>query len=65
MTTLLFSDDSALSVRENMIRGVGRPKLIPGSVWCDDDRLNTHWEYPGVFLEEAVALWPSRADRPL
>ena len=64
MTTLLFSDDSALSVRENMIRGVGRPKLIPGSVWYDDDRLNTHRGCLGVFFDEAVALWPSRADRP-
>ena len=49
MTTMLFFDDNSLGVRENVIRGVGRPELIPESVWHDDDRLNTHWGYPGVF----------------
>ena len=31
MTTLLFFDDNALGVRENVIRGVGKPELIPES----------------------------------
>ena len=57
MTTLLFFDDNALSVRGNVMRGVGRPDLIPESVWYDDDRLNTHWGYPGVFFDETDAVW--------
>ena len=57
MTTLLFFDDNALGVRENVIRGVGRPELVPGSVWYDDDRLNTHWGYPGVFFDETDGVW--------
>ena len=57
MTALLFFDDNALSIRENVIRGVGMPTLIPESVWYDDDRLNTHWGYPGVFFDAADAVW--------
>jgi hypothetical protein len=57
MATLLFFDDNALGVRDNVIHGVGQPELIPESVWYDDDRLNTHWGYPGVFFDEADGLW--------
>ena len=57
MTTLLFFDDNALGARDNVIRGVGRPELIPESVWYDEDRLNTHWGYPGVFFDEGAGLW--------
>ena len=57
MTTLLFFDDNALGVRENVIRVVGKPELIPESVWRGDNRLNPHWGYPGVFFDEKDGLW--------
>ena len=38
MTTLLFFDDQALAVRDHVIRGVGRPTVVPESVWHDDER---------------------------
>ena len=40
MTTLLFFDDNALGVSDNVIRGVGRPQLSPEDEWC------------GIFLDE-------------
>ena len=57
MSTLLFFDDNVLAVRENVIRGVGSPELIPESVWRDDERLSTAWGYPGVFFDEDDGLW--------
>jgi hypothetical protein len=57
MTTLLFFDDNALGVRDNVARGIGSPELIPESIWRDDDSLNTHWGYPGVFYDEQDGLW--------
>ena len=57
LTTLLFFDDNALGVRDNVIRGVGRPELVPESVWYDEGRLNTAWGYPGVFFDENAGLW--------
>ena len=57
MTTLLFFDDNALGVRDNVVRGVGKPEWIAESIWHDDDRLNTHWGYPGVFFDEIDGLW--------
>jgi len=56
-TTLLFFDDHALAVRDNVIRGVGRPTLIPESVWRDDERLNTAWGYPSVFFHKPDGVW--------
>jgi hypothetical protein len=55
--TLLFFDDHYLSSRDNVIRGVGRPALVPESVWRDDERLNLGWGYPSVFLDEKAGLW--------
>lgn len=52
MTTLLFFDDNLLAVRHNVRRGVGRPKLIPESVFHGDKRINLAWAYPGIFYDD-------------
>ncbi|MFZ4696146.1 MAG: hypothetical protein ACOYMV_13570, partial [Verrucomicrobiia bacterium] len=57
MPTLLFFDDRALAIRENAVRRVGRPALIPESIWHDDPSLSPTWGYPGVFFHEADGLW--------
>jgi len=57
MSTLLFFDDHFLSVRENVIRRIGRPELIPESVWHDHPRLNPAWGYPSVFFHEPDGVW--------
>lgn len=56
-TTLLFFDDHHLAARDNVIRGVGRPELIPESVWRDEPRLNPAWGYPSVWFDEKKGLW--------
>lgn len=57
MTTLLFFDDNLLAVRENVNRGIGRPSLIPESVWQGDLRINPTWGYPGVYYHEEDGVW--------
>jgi hypothetical protein len=56
-STLLFFDDHHLSVRDNVIRGVGRPTLIPESVWHDEPRLNTAWGYPSIHFDADKGVW--------
>lgn len=56
-TTLLFFDDHHLAARENVIRGIGRPVLIPESVWHDEPRLNPGWGYPSVWFDAEKGLW--------
>lgn len=58
MTTLLFFDDNSLAMRDNVVRKVGKPEVIPESIWRDDDRLNLHWAYPGVCFDQEQRLWP-------
>lgn len=48
MATILFFDDLALDRRDNVLRKVGRAKLIPESVYRDS-YVNTHFGYPAVF----------------
>ena len=76
MTTLLFFYDNALGVRENVVRGVGKPELLPESVWHDDDRLNPPGAIPASSSMQPDRVWrmayqaklvvrppPSAADR--
>lgn len=55
MTTILFFDDLKLNRLDNMTRAVGRPKLIPESVYRDPTPgLETPWGYPSIFRDEAT-----------
>ena len=56
MKTLLFFDDLGLTRRENMVRHIGRPRLVSESVFCDP-YVNTTWGYPGVYVDEARGRW--------
>jgi len=56
-TTLLFFDDHHLAARENVVRRVGRPQIIPESVWRDEPRLNPAWGYPSVWFDAEKGLW--------
>jgi hypothetical protein len=56
MTTILFFDDQPLDRMDNVARRVGRPELIPGSVYIDPD-VNTHFGFPTVFQDEASGKW--------
>ena len=56
MTTMLFLDDQPLDRMDNVARRVGRPQLIPESVYIDPD-VNTHFGYPTVFQDEASGKW--------
>ena len=56
MRTLLFLDDLYLNRRDNVVRGIGRPKLIRESVFVDP-YVNTHWGYPTVFRDEESGKW--------
>jgi len=57
MTTLLFFDDNLLAARTNVIRGIGRPRLIPESIFYGDQRINPAWGYPGVFYHQEDNVW--------
>jgi len=56
MTTILFFDDQLLNRCDNVARKVGRPRLIPESVYRDLS-VNTHWGYPSVFRDESNDKW--------
>lgn len=56
MTTILFLDDHPLDRMDNVVRRVGRPQLIPESVYIDPD-VNTHFGYPTVFQDEGSGKW--------
>ena len=56
MTTILFFDDQLLNRRENVVRRVGQPRLVPESVYRDP-LANTHWGYPTVFRDKASGKW--------
>ena len=56
MTTMLFLDDQPLDRMDNVVRKVGRPRLIPESVYIDPD-VNTHFGYPTVFQDAASGRW--------
>jgi hypothetical protein len=56
MTTMLFLDDQPLDRMDNVVRKVGRPQIIPESVYIDPD-VNTHFGFPTVFHDEASGKW--------
>ena len=56
MTTMLFLDDEPLNARDNVRRRLGRPQLIPESVYHESAG-NCAWGYPGVFRDPASGVW--------
>ena len=54
--TTLFFDDQRLNRLDNIVRKVGKPERIPGSIYRDP-YVNTSWGYPSVFHDEASGKW--------
>ena len=53
---MLFFDDEPLNARDNVARRLGRPRLIPESVYHEAAG-NCAWGYPGVFRDRGSGLW--------
>ena len=49
-STILFFDDWYLHRRENLVRHVGRPKLVTEGIFIDP-HLDPSWGYPTVFVD--------------
>jgi hypothetical protein len=56
VNTLLFFDDLALNLRENLLRRIGKPELIEESVYLDP-HANPAWGFPTVFRDPTSGLW--------
>lgn len=54
--TLLFFDDQRLSLRDNVERHLGKPELMPESIYRDPHTV-TAWGYPSVFYDEPSGKW--------
>lgn len=55
-STILFFDDWYLSRRENLVRHLGSPKLVPEGVF-EDPYMNLSWAYPTVFRVPERECW--------
>ena len=55
-STILFFDDWYIQRRENLVRRIGRPKLIPEGIFVDPD-LDASWGYPTVFHDAQSGKW--------
>ena len=53
---MLFFDDEPLNARDNVARRLGRPRLIPESVYHEGAG-NCAWGYPGVFRDPESGCW--------
>ena len=56
MTAVLFFDDEPLNARDNVARRLGRPRLLPESVYHEAAG-NCAWGYPGVFRDQGSGRW--------
>ena len=56
LRTLLFFDDWELNYRENLIRHVGKPELVPEGTF-EDPYTNVTWSYPTVFCLSGGEGW--------
>ena len=56
MYTLLFFDDWHLHNRINLERQIGKPKLIPESIFIDPIA-DSSWGYPTVIKDEEKDIW--------
>jgi hypothetical protein len=54
--TMLFFDDEPLNQRDRVVRRLGRPTLIPESVYHETAG-NCAWAYPGVFRDPVTGRW--------
>ena len=55
-STLLFLDDWYLQHRENLVRHVGRPKLVTEGIFVDPN-FDPAWGYPTVFQDAESGRW--------
>lgn len=55
-STILFFDDWYLQHRENLVRRIGRPKLVTEGIFVDPS-LDPSWGYPTVFQDAATGRW--------
>ena len=55
-STLLFFDDWYLQRRENLVRHLGRPKLVTEGIFIDP-HLDPSWGYPTVFVDANTGRW--------
>ncbi|HLH72559.1 MAG TPA: hypothetical protein VKX96_04685, partial [Chloroflexota bacterium] len=56
MFTLLFFDDWYLHHRENLIRRIGTPTLVPEGT-LEDPYVDPAWGYPSVFQDPETGRW--------
>lgn len=56
MFTLMFFDDWYLSRRENLLRHIGQPELVPESTFVDP-YADVAWGYPSVFRDRQTGRW--------
>jgi hypothetical protein len=54
--TLLFFDDWYLHRRDNLVRCIGKPRLIPEGTF-QDPHLDASWAYPSVFRDPETKVW--------
>jgi len=54
--TLLFFDDQRLNQRDNVERHLGKPELLPDSIYRDPHTV-TAWGYPTVFFDAPSGKW--------
>lgn len=54
--TLLFFDDQRLNQRDNVERHLGKPELLPESIYRDPHTV-TAWGYPTVFFDAPSGKW--------
>ena len=55
-SAILFFDDQYLHRRENLVRHVGRPKLVTAGIFVDPN-LDPSWGYPTVFQDSDSGRW--------
>ena len=53
---MLFFDDWHLNHRENLVRRVGQPSIVPEGVF-EDSYLDVHSGYPSVFRDPDTGTW--------
>lgn len=56
MFTIMFFDDWYLSRRENLLRQIGQPELVPESTFADP-YADVAWGYPSVFRDRQTGRW--------
>ena len=56
MSAILFFDDWYLERRENLVRHIGQPDLVPAGT-LEDPYLDIAWGYPRVYQNPDTGMW--------